>query len=120
MAHFGYENKGKKTLVIDESGSVVTYNHGQAKKYGIYTFEPGVKEKAFSQEFDHKDRVEWTVVFPDGTEKTTDANINSNHCRGAQESLNIIPGYNPPEGATDAVFQIDGTRVLIEVVANSG
>ena len=93
VAHFGYENKGKKTIVIDEAGSVVTYNHGQAKKYGLYTFEPGVTEVAFSQEFDSKDRVEWTVDFPDGTSKTTDANINSNHCKGITESLNIIPGY---------------------------
>ncbi len=148
VAHFGYENKGKKTIVIDEAGSVVTYNHGQAKKYGLYTFEPGVTEVAFSQEFDSKDRVEWTVEFPDGTSKTTDANINSNHCKGIIESLDIIPGYLPPEGgkeylskigaeltslnnayafdpdnfsgATDAIFQIAGTKVLIEVVSNSG
>lgn len=148
VAHFGYENKGKKTVVVDENGSVVTYNHGQAKKQGLYTFEPGVKEKAFSQEFDSKDRVEWTVEFPDGSSKTTDANINSNHCKDVQESLNIIPGYYPPEGgkeynskigaeltslfnaydadpinfsgATDAIFQIAGTKVFIEVVAYSG
>ena len=148
VAHFGYENAGKKTVVVDETGSVVVYNHGQSKKYGLYTFEPGVKEKAFSQEYDVKDRVEWTVVFDDGTEKTVDANINSNHCRGIVESLDIIPGYLPPEGgkeynskigaeltslynaysldpanfagASDDIFQLDGTKVLIEVVAESG
>jgi len=147
VAHFGYENKGKKTVVVDENGSVVTYNHGQAKKQGLYTFEPGVKEKAFSQEFDSKDRVEWTVEFPDGSSKTTDANINSNHCKGITESLNIIPGYSPPEGGkeynskigaeltslynaysndpvnfdgvTDDIFQLAGSKVLIEVVANA-
>jgi len=140
--HFGYENPGKKTVVIDETGSVVTYNHGQAKKYGIYSFEPGVIEDAFTQEFDSKDRVEWTVVLADGTEKTTDANINSNHCRDAQTSLDIVPGYQPPDGGkefnskigaeltslynfymanptgfsetTDDIFQIKGTKVLIE------
>ena len=140
--YFGYENTGKKTVVVDESGSVVTYNHGQAKKYGIYSFEPGVHEKAFSQEFDNKDRVEWTVVLADGTEKTTDANINSNHCTDPQASLDIVPGYNPPEGGkeyntligaeltslyeffmadptgfpgvSDEIFQIKGTKVLIE------
>jgi len=146
--HFGYENPGKKTVVIDETGSVVTYNHGQAKKYGIYSFEPGVMEDAFTQEFDSKDRVEWTVVLADGTEKTTDANINSNHCKDAQTSLDIIPGYQPPEGGkeynskigaeltslynyyiadsigfsgvTDDIFQIEGTKVLIEAVSYNG
>jgi hypothetical protein len=148
VAYFGYENTGKKTVVVDESGSVITYNHGQSKKYGLYTFEPGVYERAFSQEFDSKDRVEWTVVFPDGTEKTTDANISSNHCRDAQSSLDIIPGYYPPEGgkeynskigaeltalyhlydfdpanlelAPEDIFQINETKVLIEVVALTG
>ena len=148
VAHFGYENRGKKTVVIDETGSVVTYNHGQAKKYGIYTFEPGVNEDAFTQEFDSKDRVQWTVYFSNGDSTTTDANINSNHCRDAQTDLNIIPGYIPPEGGkeynskigaaltslaekynldpgnffgtTDEVFQIRGTEVLIEANSYNG
>ena len=146
--HFGYENPGKKTVVVDESGSVVIYNHGQSKKYGLYNFEPGVKEKAFSQDFDAKDRVQWTVTLPSGKVKTVDADINSNHCQGVVASLDIIPGYNPPEGgkeynskigaeltslynafnldpagfsgASDYIFQLDGSKVLIEVVAING
>jgi hypothetical protein len=145
VAYFGYENTGKKPVVVDETGSVITYNYGQSKKYGLYTFEPGVNEKAFSQEFDSKDRVQWTVIFPDGTTRTTDANIHSNHCKDAPTSLNIIPGYNPPEGgkeynskigaeltalynlydfnpanlelAPEDIFRLDETKVLIEVVA---
>ena len=148
LAHFGYENPGKKTISVDENGSVVTYNRGQSKKNGLAVFEPGVKEKAFSQEFDAQDRVQWTVTLPNGKVKTADADINSNHCRDVEASLDIIPGYQPPEGgkqydskigaeltslynaysydpdnfagATDAIFQLDGQRVLIEVVAYNG
>lgn len=147
-AHFGYDNPSKKTLVINENGSVVTYNHGQAKKLGLSTFEPGLKEKAFYIDFNAKDRVQWTVTLPNGKVKTTDADIHSNHCVDIPEGLDIIPGYLPPEGgkeynsrigaeltslykawsydplnfdgATDAVFQLDDDKVLIEVVAESG
>ena len=148
-AYFGYDNPNKKTVIIDETGSVVTYNHGQAKKYGLNVFEPGVVEKAFSEEFDAHDRVRWEVRMPNSGElKITEASINSNHCRDGAESLNIIPGYYPPdggkqydskigaeltslyyayiydpdnfEGATPDIFQLDGSRVLIEVVAMPG
>ena len=145
VAYFGYENTGKKTVVVDENGSVLTYNHGQSKKLGLYTFDPGVTERAFSQEFDSRDRVQWTVTLPNGTVKTVDANINSNHCQDVVASLDIIPGYFPPEGGKETnskigaeltslyraysfdpdltdvpgdIFQIVGTRVLIEVVSN--
>ena len=30
VVYFGYENTGKKTVLVDENGSVVTYNHGQS------------------------------------------------------------------------------------------
>ena len=144
--HFGYENPSNKVIVVDENGSVVTYNHGQAIKAGLYVFEPGVKEKAFSQSFEATSDVEWSVTLPNGNVKTVTANINYNKC--SDEGLPIIPGYSPPEGgkqylskigaeltslynayaydpvsfagATDAIFQIDGSKVLIETVANSG
>lgn len=144
--HFGYENPSNKVVVVDENGSVVIYNHGQAVKAGLYVFEPGVKEKAFSQTFDYMDEVEWSVTLPNGNVQTVTANINYNKC--SDDGLPIIPGYSPPEGgkeyfskigaeltslheayaydpinfsgATDAIFQIQGTKVLIEVVANSG
>ena len=142
--HFGYENPSNKTIVIAEDGSVVIYNHGQAIKAGLYVFEPGVKEKAFSQDFDHMDEVEWSVTLPSGNVKTVTANINYNDCSG--DGLPIIPGYSPPEGGkeydskigaeltalyeafnldpnfSDApkdIFQIRGSEVLVEVVANS-
>lgn len=144
VAHFGYDNQNKKTIVVDANGSVISYNHGQSKKLGLNTFDPGVHENAFSEEYDVKDRVQWTVVFEDGTSKTTDANISSNHCKDAQSSLNIIPGYFPPEGgkeynskigaeltalynaylydpdvpdAPEEIFQLKGSKVLIEVVS---
>ena len=72
-----------------KNDSIVTYNHGQSKKLGHYTFEPGVKEKAFSQEFDTNDNVGWTVEFSDGATKTVDTNINSNNCRNP--SLFVTP-----------------------------
>ena len=143
-AHFGYVNTGKKTVVVDEKGSVLIYNHGQSKKYGLYTFEPGAKEKAFSMDFDALDHVQWIVTLPSGQVKVVEADINSNHCQEVPASLDIIPGYNPPvggkeysskigaeltslynaysidpagfAGATDDIFQLDGVRVLIEVV----
>ncbi len=146
--HFGYENPTKKTVVIDEEGSVVTYNHGQSKKYGIYVFEPGTVEDAFTEDFDMHDRVEWTVTMPNGKVKTTDASISSSHCQDVAASLDIIPGYNPPEGgkqydskigaeltslynayiydpanfegATDFIFVLDGSKVLIEAIAEPG
>ena len=146
--HFGYENPGKKTVIINEEGSVVTYNNGQSKKYGVYVFEPGMVQDAFSQDFNIHDRVEWTVTLPNGKVKSTDASINSSHCQDAAASLDIIPGYNPPEGgkqydskigaeltslynayiydpanfegATDFIFVLDGSRVFIEVVAEPG
>ncbi len=144
IAHFGYENPSNKTIVINEDGSVVTYNHGQAIKAGLYIFEPGVNEKAFSQNFDAKDIVEWEVTLPNGKVKTVTANINLYHC--PDDGLPIIPGYSPPEGgkeydskigaeltslwgafdldpsfsdAPEDIFQISGTKVLIEVVANT-
>ncbi len=144
--HFGYENPSNKTVVIDENGSVVIYNHGQAIKAGLYVFEPGVKEKAFSQDFEYMDEVEWSVTLPNGDVQTVTADISYNKC--SDEGLPIIPGYQPPvggkqylskigaeltslhnayvfdpvnfSGATDAIFQINGSKVLIEVVANSG
>ncbi|HER07539.1 MAG TPA: hypothetical protein ENO20_01400, partial [Bacteroides sp.] len=146
-AYFGYENPGNKTISVDESGSVVVYNKGQSKKYGIHTFLPGVYEKAFSQEFDSKDRVQWTVTLPNGQIRTTDADIHSNHCRDYL-GLDIIPYYAPPEGGkiyhskigaeltslyetysrdpagftgvSDDIFQIRGTMVFIETVAHPG
>jgi len=78
--HFGYENPSNKIIVIDEDGSVVIYNHGQAIKAGLYRFEPGVKDKAFSQDFDYMDEVEWSVTLPNGNVKTVSANINYNKC----------------------------------------
>lgn len=147
-ASFGYENTGKRDVRLKKSKSIVKYNYGQSQKNGPYLFKPGVTESAFSQEFDSKDRVQWTVTLSNGKVKTVDANINSNHCQGIEESLNIIPGYIPPEGGkqldsrigaeltslynayiadpmafsfvTDDIFQLDGDRVLIEVVAESG
>ena len=142
--HFGYENPSNKIIVIDEDGSVVIYNHGQAIKAGLYRFEPGVKDKAFSQDFDYMDEVEWSVTLPNGNVKTVSANINYNKCSG--DGLPIIPGYSPPEGgkeydskigaeltalweafdldpdfseAPEDIFQISGTKVLIEVVPNT-
>ena len=141
--HFGYENPSKKVYVIEEDGSVVIYNHGQAKKAGLYVFEPGLKEKAFSQDFHYMDQVEWSVTLPNGNVKTVTANINYNKCSG--DGLPIIPGYDPPEGgkenaskigaeltalheafeldpnfsdAPEDIFQIDGSKVLVEVVSN--
>ncbi len=142
--HFGYENPSNKTIVIDEDGSVVIYNHGQAIKAGLYVFEPGVKEKAFSQDFDYMDEVEWSVTLPNGKVKTVTANINYNQC--SNDGLPVIPGYNPPvtgkddskigaeltalheafdldpnfSDAPEDIFQIDGSKVLIEVVSNGG
>lgn len=143
--HFGYENPSNKVLVIDEDGSVVIYNHGQAVKAGLYTFEPGVNEKAFSQDFDAMDQVEWSVTLPSGNVKTVTANISYNHCTDG--GLPIIPGYNPPEGgkeydskigaeltalyeafdldpnfsdAPEDIFQIAGTKVFIESVSYGG
>ena len=142
--HFGYENPSNKVIVIEEDGSVVIYNHGQAIKAGLYIFEPGVKEKAFSQDFEYMDQVEWSVTLPSGKVKTITANINYPKCSG--DGLPIIPGYSPPEGgkeydskigaeltalweafdldpnfsgAPEDIFQIDGSKVLIEVVANT-
>lgn len=94
-AHFGYDNTSSKEVVVDEPNSTVTYNHGQSKKLGLNTFKSGIVEKAFSQVFDAHDRVQWTVVFPDGTIKqTNEASANSSHfCY-----QDIIPYYAPPDG----------------------
>ncbi|MCK4989757.1 MAG: hypothetical protein KAS29_04695, partial [Bacteroidales bacterium] len=134
-----------KTVSVDDASSVVTYNNGQSKKYGVNTFLPGIQEKVFSQEFTSKDRVYWRVVLPNGKVKIVDADINSNHCRSV---LNIIPYYTPPpggkvnkskigaeltslyetyifdpdnfSGVSDNIFQLSGIEVLIEVVSESG
>ena len=42
IAHFGYENTNTETVSVDDSSSVVTYNNGQSKKYGVNTFLPGI------------------------------------------------------------------------------
>ena len=145
IAHFGYENTDVETFMVDNSSSVVTYNNGQSKKYGVNTFLPGVQEKVFSQEFTSKDRVQWRVILPNGKVKTVDADIHSNHC---SDVLNIIPYYTPPPGGkvnkskigaeltslyetyifdpdnfisvSDNIFQLNGSEVLIEVVSASG
>jgi len=146
-AHFGYDNPSKKALIVEESNSAVIYNHGQSKKLGINTFQPGVVNKAFSHDFDAQDRVQWEVILPDGTvKKTTDASVNSSHfCQGTEF---ITPYYTPPSGGklngsligaeltslynrsviegnnfspkSDDIFQIDESlNVLIEVVSKN-
>lgn len=91
----GYENTGSETVVVEESSSVITYNHGQSKKYAISTFLPGKHEKVFTQEIAADDRVVWEVVMPNGKVKIVSADINSNHCRGLEF---ITPYYTPPPG----------------------
>ncbi|TFG42679.1 MAG: hypothetical protein E4H43_02790, partial [Bacteroidia bacterium] len=96
-ANFGYDNQNPEVITIDATSSVVTYNNGQSKKYAVNTFQPGVQENVFSQEFTTKDRVEWTVTLPNGKVKVVNADINSNHCRSSFNS-DIIPYYAPPPG----------------------
>ena len=108
----------------------------------INTFAPGVHEKVFSQQFNDDDWVRWTVKVSGSAQVIAMADVNSASC---VEALPIIRYYAPPEGGkvfeskigaeltslyetysvdpagftgvSDNIYQLDGTKVLIEVVA---
>ena len=140
--HFGYENPNDHEVRTYRTWSRVYYNNGRSREYALNTFEPGVVEKAFYQDIDSDDQADWVVRLSFWTVLRVTGDINSNPCQG---SLPIIPGYNPPEGgkeynskigaeftalneafridpnfadAPEDIFQITGTKVLMEAVAN--
>ena len=145
LAHFGYENPNETTFEVYFARSVIYFNNGRSREFVINSFEPGVHEKVFSQEFDADDWVKWIVRLSWFHFEFALATSASELCAA---ELEIIPGYNPPiggkeynskigaeltslynaynfdpqnfEGASDAIFQLVGTKVLIEVVAENG
>jgi len=145
VAYFGYDNPNPETVTVQRKRSYIAYNYDRDTKYVLNTFEPGVHEKVFSYEFSGDDWVRWTVKFSNRYTDIVRADSNSEFC---VNELPIIPGYNPPEGgkqfdskigaeltslynvyafdpanfagATDAIFQLEGSRVLIEVVSYDG
>jgi hypothetical protein len=144
LAHFGYENPTQNTINVHYSRSYILYDHGRSRKYVLNTFEPGVHEKAFSQEFDSDDWVKWILRFSWFGIEWTLASSDSEIC---EADLPVIPYYAPPEGGkvleskigaeltslnttyladpanflgeSDFIYQIDGSKVLIEVVAEA-
>lgn len=145
MAYFGYNNPNPDTLTVQDKKSYIAYNYTRDEKYVINAFAPGVHEKVFSQEFVADDWVRWTVKLAGNVDLIVRADVNSERC---VEALPIIPYYSPPEGGkeyaskigaeltslyetysfdpagftgvSDNIYQLDGTRVLIEVVAGDG
>jgi hypothetical protein len=145
MAYFGYENTTPDTLIVQEKKSYIAYNYTRDIKYVNNVFAPGVHEKVFSQEFYDDDWVRWTVKVPGSKDVIAMADVNSVRC---VEALPIIPYYAPPEGGkvfeskigaeltslyetysfdpagftgvSDNIYQLDGSKVLIEVVAEDG
>ena len=138
-ANFGYDYRGKKTFTVTEENSVVVYNYGQAKKYGITTFEPGRHYNVMSQEFEKNDKCDWILILPDDTEKDKTSSVNSSHI--CVKESDILPYINPyakveeligaeltslanqtetPE--SNNIFQIsdDQTKVLIDIIALEG
>ena len=94
VAYFGYENPNPEAITVQDKKSYIAYNYTRDEKYVISTFEPGVHDKAFSQEFRNDDWVRWTVKFSTYT-KEVRADSTSSVCVG---ELPIIPGYQPPAG----------------------
>jgi len=144
-AYFGYENTYEITITVPSLASILWYNHGRSTRKVLNTFEPGVHDKVFSQEFDEDDWVKWIVRVGFLNYKWALATSASDICEG---ELPIIPYYAPPEGGkvmnskigaaltslntrfqadpnnfegqTDFIFQINGTQVYIELFAESG
>jgi len=142
--HFGYENPNDHEVRTYSSWSRVYYNNWRSRIDVLNRFEPGIVDKAFYVDIDSDDKAEWVLRLSFWKVRRVTGDINSNTCEGG---LPIIPGYNPPEGgkeynskigaeltalyeafsldpnfseAPDDIFQITGTKVLMEAVANSG
>ncbi len=135
QASFGYENPTKKEVVIDENGSIIKSNNGKKVAKGLNKFNEGINHKVFTKEFSANDYLEWTIIS-NGNEHTIVVNANSNKCEpddrfivpviGNGKSYNLIGqeltafcdnvvGDTP----SDLIFQLNGDKVLIEIVPNS-
>lgn len=132
QASFGYENPTNKEVTIDENGSIVKSNHGKRIAKGLNKFKKGSNNKVFTKEFGAHDYVEWTIIS-NGNTHTVIANANSSKCAvddgfifpviGNGKSIeldgNEIDSYCQDitgEIPSDLIFQINGSKVLIEVI----
>ncbi|MBD0824906.1 S8 family peptidase [Aestuariibaculum marinum] len=133
QATFSYYNPTNKEVVVDESGSIIKTNNGKKVAKGLNKFKPGTVEKVFTKEFGPHDYVEWTIVS-NGNTHTVIANANSNKCATNDGFVFPVIGNNGKsydligqelsslcdgvagETPSELIFQIEGGKVLVEIV----
>jgi len=136
QATFGYENPTRKEVVIDENGSIIKSNNGKKIAKGLNKFQRGTNNKTFTKEFGSKDYVEWTIIT-NGKTHTVIANANSAKCDPndgfiepvigngksfdiiGQELTSLCEGV-AGETPSDLIFQINGEKVLVEIIPIEG
>ncbi len=146
-ARFGYSRPGNSPLTIPQSNSVLlTANaNGNASNagHGANAFQPGNHSSVFTATFQAGQFLTWRITLPNGMQKTVTASANSSLCSNSLNP-NILPYYPPPAGgkqfnligseltslsqtfaasgsaSSDSIFQINGTKVLIEVTVIQG
>ena len=138
-ANFGYENQEKKDIWVSQDDSYVKSNMHDKRMKGTVHFKRGLVKKAFAQHFGPKEVVEWVVITPRGKVLKIYASANSSKCR-PEEQKSIGPVYagdgkeptligskltslnqgNAGDNPSELIFQIEGERVLIEIVPKDG
>jgi hypothetical protein len=139
-ASFSYDNPNNKEVIVSEGNSYVRTSKG--KFNGLNRFKKGTLERAFTRQFRDGERVEWTVINPNGKIHTVYASANSSLCANSDTGDGIIfPVYGQGNGKSNEIiglelsslaegnagevpsrliYQINNEKVLIEVVYLEG